>query len=162
MHFLFTALLLTLFFGANAETITGRVVGIADGDTVTVLDAAKVQHKIRLSGIDAPEKAQPFGNRSKESLSDLAFDKTVTVETDKRDRYGREVGKILVNGRDVNLIQVERGMAWHYKAYEREQSPSDRKLYDAAEIGARAARRGLWRDTEPVPPWDVRKAKRGG
>ncbi len=146
----------------HAETVTGRVIGIADGDTVTVLDAAKVQHKIRLSGIDAPEKAQAFGNRSKESLSDLAFDKTVTVETDKRDRYGREVGKILVNGRDVNLTQVERGMAWHYKAYEREQSSDDRKLYDAAEMGARAARKGLWRDAEPTPPWDYRKAKRGG
>ena len=162
MHFFLTALLLALSFGANAEAITGRVVGIADGDTVTVLDAARVQHKLRLSGIDAPEKAQPFGNRSKESLSDLAFDKTVTVETDKRDRYGREVGKVLVNGRDVNLIQVERGMAWHYKAYEREQSPSDRKLYDAAEADARAGRRGLWRDADPVPPWDYRKAKRGG
>ena len=162
MHFFFTALLLALSFGASAETIAGRVVGIADGDTVTVLDAEKAQHKIRLSGIDAPEKAQAFGNRSKESLSDLAFDKTVTVETGKRDRYGREVGKVLVNGRDVNLIQVERGMAWHYKAYEREQPPNDRKLYDAAEIEARAARRGLWRDPEPTPPWDYRKAKRGG
>ena len=162
MHFIFTALLLALSFSGYAVTITGRVVGIADGDTVTVLDAQKVQHKIRLAGIDAPEKAQPFGNRSKVSLSDLAFDKMVTVETDKRDRYGREVGKVLVNGRDVNLIQVERGMAWHYKAYEREQSSSDRKLYDAAESDAKAARRGLWRDAEPTPPWEFRKAKRGG
>lgn len=162
MHFIFTALLLALSFSGYAETITGRVVGIADGDTVTVLDAQKVQHKIRLAGIDAPEKAQPFGNRSKVSLSDLAFDKMVTVESDKRDRYGREVGKVLVDGRDVNLIQVERGMAWHYKAYEREQSPSDRKLYDAAESDAKAARRGLWRDAEPTPPWEFRKAKRGG
>jgi len=159
---LFTAFLLVFAISAHAETITGRVVGIADGDTVTVLDAQKVQHKIRLAGIDAPEKAQPFGNRSKVSLSDLAFDKMVTVETDKRDRYGREVGKVLVNGRDVNLIQVERGMAWHYKAYEREQSSSDRKLYDAAESDAKAARRGLWRDAEPTPPWEFRKAKRGG
>ena len=162
MRMILPTVLLALAFAAHAETITGRVVGVADGDTVTVLDAQKVQHKIRLSGIDAPEKSQPFGNRSKESLSDLAFDKSVTVETDKRDRYGREVGKILVNGRDVNLIQVERGMAWHYKAYEREQSADDRKLYDAAEMGARAARRGLWRDSEPTPPWDYRRAKRGG
>ena len=92
MHFIFTALLLALSFSGYAETITGRVVGIADGDTVTVLDAQKVQHKIRLAGIDAPEKAQPFGNRSKVSLSDLAFDKMVTVESDKRDRYGRGKG----------------------------------------------------------------------
>jgi endonuclease YncB( thermonuclease family) len=152
----FAALLFLVAITAYADTITGRVVGVTDGDTVTVLDGQKVQHKIRLAGIDAPEKAQPFGNRSKESLSDVAFEKSVTVETDKRDRYGREVGKMLVNGRDVNLIQVERGMAWHYKAYEREQSPSDRKLYDAAEDDAKAARRGLWRDAEPVPPWEFR------
>lgn len=94
---------------AHAETLTGRVVGISDGDTVTVLDVQKVQHKIRLAGIDAPEKTQPFGNRSKESLSELAFDKTVTVETDKRDRYGREVGKVLVNGRDVSRSRLLEG-----------------------------------------------------
>ena len=159
---LFFPVLLALAIGANAETITGRVVGVADGDTVTVLDRDKVQHKVRLAGIDAPERSQAFGNRSKESLSDLAFEKTVAVETSKRDRYGREVGKILVNGRDVNLIQVERGMAWHYKAYQREQSLDDRSLYDAAEMGARAAKNGLWRDAEPTPPWDYRRAKRGG
>ena len=77
-----------------------------------MLDADKVQHKIRLAGIDAPEKKQAFGNRSKESLSDMVFDKTVNVETEKRDRYGRQIGKVLVNGQDVNLVQVERGMAW--------------------------------------------------
>lgn len=161
MNWVVSTLLLVLGCAAHAETITGRVVAIADGDTVTVLDEAKVQHKIRLAGIDAPEKAQAFGNRSKESLSNLAFAKFVTVETEKRDRYGREVGKVLIDGRDVNLIQLERGMAWHYKAYEREQSPGDRKLYGDAENTARAARRGLWLDAEPVPPWDYRKASRG-
>ncbi len=137
---------MALALTASANTISGRIFGIADGDTVTVLDAQHVQHKIRLAGIDAPEKSQPFGNQSKQSLSDLAFDKTVVVEADKRDRYGREVGKVLVNGRDVNLIQVERGMAWHYKAYAGEQSINDRALYEAAEAAARTARRGLWRD----------------
>ena len=86
---LWAILLLTLACTANAETVTGRVVGVADGDTITVLDADKMQHKIRLAGIDAPEKKQSFGNRSKESLSELAYDKTVIVETDKRDKYGR-------------------------------------------------------------------------
>ncbi|MDD3381836.1 MAG: thermonuclease family protein [Rugosibacter sp.] len=146
-------------FAVNAETITGQVVGVADGDTITVLDADKVQHKIRLAGIDAPEKKQAFGNRSKESLSDLVFDKTVNVETDKRDRYRREIGKVLVNGRDVNLVQVERGMAWFYRQYQREQSPNDRKLYEAAEDAAKAGRRGLWRDIDPVPPWEFRHSK---
>jgi len=156
------ALLLSLTLAAHAETVTGRAVGVADGDTVTVLDALKAQHRIRLAGIDAPEKAQAFGNRSKQSLSDLVFNREVVVETGKRDRYGREVGKILVDGRDVNLIQVERGMAWHYKAYEREQSASDRQLYEAAEQAARAGRQGLWGDPGPTPPWDFRKAKRSG
>lgn len=156
------SLLLTLLFAfaCNAETITGNVVGVADGDTITVLDADKVQHKIRLAGIDAPEKKQAFGNRSKESLSDLVFDKTVNVETEKRDRYGRQVGKVLVNGQDVNLVQVERGMAWFYRQYQREQSPNDRRLYEAAEDAARADKRGLWRDAEPTPPWEFRRKGR--
>jgi len=152
-------LLLALALAANAETITGRVVGVADGDTITVLDANKVRHKIRLAGIDAPEKKQPFGNRSKESLSELVFDKTVNVETSKRDRYGRQIGKVLVNGRDVNLVQVERGMAWFYRQYQRDQSPNDRKLYEAAEDAAKAGKRGLWRDADSVPPWEFRRNK---
>jgi len=152
-------LLLALACTANAETITGRVVGVADGDTITVLDADKVQHKIRLAGIDAPEKKQPFGNRSKESLSELAFDKTVAVETTKRDKYGRQIGKVLVSGQDVNLVQVERGMAWFYRQYQREQSPNDQRLYEAAEDAARAGKRGLWRDADPMPPWEFRQNK---
>lgn len=153
-------LLLALACTARAETITGMVVGITDGDTITVLDADKVQHKIRLAGIDAPEKKQPFGNRSKESLSALVFDKTVNVETEKRDRYGRQVGKVLANGQDVNLAQVERGMAWFYRQYQREQSPNDQRLYEAAEDAAKAGKRGLWHDSDPVAPWEFRHAKR--
>lgn len=152
-------LLLALASAAVAETIAGRVVGVADGDTITVLDTYKVQHKIRLAGIDAPEKKQAFGNRSKESLSELTYDKTVTVETDKRDKYGRQVGKVLVNGQDVNLAQVERGMAWFYRQYQREQSPNDQRLYEAAEDAAKAGKRGLWHDADPVAPWDFRHNK---
>ena len=159
---IFFSLLLALACTAHAENITGQVVSVADGDTITVLDADKVQHKIRLAGIDAPEKKQSFGNRSKESLSELAYDKAVTVETDKRDKYGRQAGKVLVNGQDVNLVQVERGMAWFYRQYQREQSPNDRKLYEAAEDAAKAGRRGLWRDTDPVPPWEFRHTKTKG
>ena len=143
----------------NSETITGHVVSVADGDTITVLDGDKVQHKIRLAGIDAPERKQAFGNRSKESLSELAYDKTVTIETDKRDKYGRQVGKVLVNGQDVNLVQVERGMAWFYRQYQREQSPNDRRLYESAEDAAKADKRGLWHDAGPVPPWEFRHTK---
>lgn len=144
---------------AHAETIRGKVVGVADGDTVTLLDDAKRQHKIRLSGIDAPEKKQAFGQRSKESLSDLVFAKTVDVETDKVDRYGRQVGKIWINGVDANLEQVKRGMAWHYKQYAREQSKKDQRDYAEAEVEAREARRGLWVDASPIAPWDFRHKK---
>ena len=100
MRMIIPALLLVLSFGTHADTITGRVVGVADGDTVTVLDADKVQHKIRLAGIDAPEKAQAFGTRSKQNLSDLVFGKDVRVDWDKRDRYGRIVGKVWVQPSD--------------------------------------------------------------
>jgi endonuclease YncB( thermonuclease family) len=140
-----------------SQTIDGRVVSVSDGDTLTVLDSNKTQHKIRLVGIDAPEKAQAFGQRSKQSLSDLVFNRLVTVETTKRDRYGRELGKVLVGTLDANLEQVKRGMAWHYKAYEREQSSQDRQAYTEAEAAARGARKGLWEDAQPVPPWEFRR-----
>lgn len=141
----------------SAETMTGRVVRIADGDTVTVLDATNTQHRIRLQGIDAPESHQAFGTQSKKSLSDMIFDKDVTVIYDKTDQYGRLVGKILLNGKDVNLEQVKAGMAWHYKEYEREQSPEDRELYARAEDEARSARRGLWVDANPTEPGEFRR-----
>ena len=117
----------------HAGTLSGEVVGVTDGDTITLVDREKRQVKVRLAGIDAPEKRQPFGQKSKASLSELAYRKTVTVITGKTDRYGRVVGKLLADGQDVNLEQVRRGMAWHYKAYEREQSAVDRVAYAAAE-----------------------------
>lgn len=138
------------------ETLQGKVVGISDGDTITVLDGSKVQHKIRLAGIDAPEKSQAFGDHSKQHLSDLVFGKTVTVDWNKTDKYGRTVGKVIVNGQDANLSQLQAGLAWHYKQYEKEQSASDRSSYAQAEIDARTRRIGLWRDATPIPPWDFR------
>lgn len=152
-------LLLSTLIVANpsaADTLQGRVVGIADGDTVTVLDVSNTQWKIRLMGIDAPEKKQAFGNKSKESLSALVFNKQVTVEYSKKDKYGRTLGKIIVNGVDANLKQVKAGMAWHYKQYQNEQSVEDRAAYAEAEEQARMGKRGLWFDTEPTPPWDWR------
>lgn len=145
---------------AQAETLVGEVVGLADGDTVTVLDAQRVQHKIRLAGIDAPEKGMPWGQKSKEALSDRVYRLTVTVEWQKHDRYGRLVGKIMVDGRDANLAQVADGMAWHYKDYQNEQTLEDRLRYAQAELDARNARRGLWAEPEPVAPWTWRKMKR--
>lgn len=158
MKLLLSVLALALSFPAWAD-FTGNVVGVSDGDTITVLDTDKVQHKIRLTGIDAPEKKQPFGNRSKQSLSDMVFNKTVAVETNKRDRYGRELGKVLASGKDVNLEQVRAGLAWHYKAYELTQPVADRQAYAEAENEAKAAKRGLWVDAEPTPPWEWRHRK---
>ena len=135
----------------------GRIVGISDGDTVTLLDANKRQYKIRLTGIDAPEKKMPFGQRSKEHLSDLIFSKDVLVETEKLDRYGRTLGKILFDRNDINLAMINAGLAWHYKKYQKDQSRSDRLLYAHAEEQARQHRLGLWRDPNPTAPWEWRK-----
>ncbi|MDP4028399.1 MAG: thermonuclease family protein [Gallionella sp.] len=145
---------------ALGDSIEGRVVGVSDGDTVTLLDAQKKQWKIRLLGIDAPEKKMPFGQRSKQHLADLVFKKQVTVEYSKRDRYGRTLGKIEVGGVDANLEQIRAGMAWHYKQYQRDQSSEDRQLYSEAEDAARSFHRGLWVDANPIPPWDWRKQQR--
>lgn len=150
-------LLLTTWAGTlYGDTLQGKVVGISDGDTITVLDSNKTQHKIRLAGIDAPEKAQPFGERSKLHLSELVFGKTITVDWNKTDRYGRTIGKVVVNGQDANLSQVQAGLAWHYKQYEKEQSASDRSSYAQAEIDAKALKVGLWRDAVATPPWEFR------
>ena len=140
--------------------LEGRVVGVRDGDSLTLLDAGNVQHKIRLDGIDAPERGQPFGSRAKQSLSDLAFGRDAQAHCPKVDRYDRRVCKVLVGGVDVGLEQIKRGMAWHFKRYENEQSPEDRVAYATAEVQAREAGRGLWRDLHPVPPWEWRKSRR--
>jgi endonuclease YncB( thermonuclease family) len=103
--------LLLTFLSVHAETLTGRVVRVTDGDTIVILDADKVQHKIRLTGIDAPERGQAFGTKSKEHLSDLVAGKSVVVDYSKYDRYQRILGKVLVNGEDVNLEQIEAGLA---------------------------------------------------
>ena len=152
-------LVLSLATCVQAVEMRGKVVGVSDGDTVTVLDAERHQHKVRLAGIDAPEKAQAFSQASKTSLSDQIFGREVVVTWDKRDRYGRIIGKISVDFRDVCLEQVRRGMAWHYKQYARDQAPDDRGAYDEAEVAARAARAGLWRDVAPVAPWEWRHRK---
>ena len=145
---------------SGTQTFPGRVVGIADGDTITVLDSANTQHRIRLEGIDAPESHQAFGEQSRLSLSEMIFGKDVSVSYQKIDQYGRLVGKITLDGKDINLEQVKAGMAWHYKFYEDEQTPADRDLYAKAEAEARAARRGLWQDPNPTEPYQFRKEEK--
>lgn len=144
--------------GCWAAELTGRVVGVIDGDTIDLLTPEKRLVRVRLAGIDAPERSQAFGTVSKQALSDLIFSREVTVNWRKKDRYGRVVGKVLLNGVDTDLKMLELGLAWHYKQHAREQSVVDRKLYAAAEDSARARRAGLWRDAEPVPPSSFRHA----
>ena len=153
-----------------ARVFVGMVVAVADGDTVTVLKGHE-QIRVRISGIDAPEKGQAYGARSKQSLVRLVHGKEVRVDYKKQDRYGRLVGSIWTPASkcissdcprelDAGLTQITLGMAWHYKEYQQEQPESERELYANAEIDARRNRQGLWADQNPVPPWIVRRERR--
>ena len=142
---------LMLALNAHAD-FTGKVVAVADGDTITVLKDLR-QVKVRLTEIDAPEKKQAFGNRSKESLSDLCFGKTATLIEKSKDRYGRTLARVTCDGTDANAEQVRRGLAWAYTKYLTD--PQIKVL----EEEARASRLGLWRDETPVPPWEWRHRK---
>jgi len=147
---------------ALGSEIVGQVVGVADGDTITVLVDGHDSVKVRLAGIDAPEKAQPFGAVSKRHLSDRVFGRPVTVEWTKKDRYGRVIGRVLADGEDVCLDQVRSGLAWHYKHYASEQAAGQRTAYAAAEEQARQEKAGLWSQPNPVPPWEFRHPERSG
>jgi endonuclease YncB( thermonuclease family) len=143
------------------QTITGKVVAIADGDTMTVLDSEKRQYEVRIDGIDAPETEQAFGDRAKKSLYDLVFGKTVTVISSKADRRGRLIGKVMFRDKDIGLKQIERGMAWYFRKYATGLSREDAQAYELAEAGARVKERGLWASPGPIPPWELRAAQRG-
>ena len=149
---------LCILYPAHAATISGRVVGVHDGDTLTLLDAEKRQVKIRLAEIDTPESAQPYGSRAKQALSDLVFGRDVLVDVQDIDRYGRTVGRVSVGGTDVNAALVAAGAAWVYRQYAK-----DPQLF-ALEAEARAAQRGLWAlpETQRTPPWEWRREKREG
>ena len=136
-----------------SETIRGKVVSVYDGDTITVL-SGNTQHKIRLEGIDTPESKQPFGNKAKRAMSEMVFGKQVKVVWQKKDRYGRTLGHVYVNGNWANLQMIKQGMAWHYKQYSKDQELA------TAEVKAREKQIGLWSDKAPVPPWEWRKSKR--
>lgn len=150
-------LFLLLLFSDHtfADEIIGRVVGVADGDTLTVLDADNRRYKIRLSAIDAPEKNQPFGMRSKQALSSLCFGKESRVTPLKKDRYERAVADVNCGGKNANEEQIRAGMAWVYRKYAKGYGDLYR-LEDEARVG----RQGLWADSEPVPPWEWRKSRR--
>lgn len=138
---------------AFAEAIPCTVVGVTDGDTLTCLTPAKEQIKVRLAEIDAPEKKQAFGERSKQSLSDLCFRERAELRVVDRDRYGRTVARVICGGVDANAEQIRRGMAWVYDRYSR-----DRAL-PPLQANAKVAHAGLWSDTNPVAPWEWRKRR---
>jgi len=159
----------------RAEELHGRIIGLADGDTATVLDADRAQHRVRIAGIDAPERGQPGAQRSKESLFALVYDQPVRVEWTSRDRLGQIVGKIWVaspdspcRGKpdcpmtvDVGLAQITIGRAWWFRPSADGQSPEDRGRYEFAEQEARAKKAGFWRDGTAVPPWEWRERRAG-
>lgn len=135
--------------------VLGRVVGVSDGDTITVLDAANQQHKVRLEGIDAPEKGQAYGAKATEALKGALGDGRVVVTVTDKDRYGRSIGRVQAGQVDVNAWMIEKGWAWHYKAYSKEAKLAE------LEAKARAAKAGLWADPNPPQaPWDYRAAIR--
>jgi micrococcal nuclease len=145
----------TVAAGAKPHyTLSGKVVAVADGDTLTVLDESKTQHKIRLAGIDAPEKGQAFGTKARENLAAKVFGQNVRVEVIDVDRYRREVGRIYLGERFINMEMVRDGFAWRYVQYDK---PGE---FAAVEADAREHRRGLWVDPNPTPPWEWRRAKR--
>ena len=143
---LFSIAVLLLFFNqCFAYTLDGRVVWVVDGDTVHVRDKSQKLHKVRLSGINAPEKKRAFSNKAKRYLISLVYDTRVRVYWQKRDKYGRILGKIITAGRDINLAMVRGGYARWYRRYAAEQSKVDRVLYRHAEQRAKNERRGIWR-----------------
>jgi len=152
-------LLLSLAAGiaAAGETLRGRIVAVHDGDTVTLLDSGRTEHRIRLSQIDAPEighgkndPGQPFGRAAKQSLSNLVYGRDVLADCETKDKYGRSVCTLWAEATNVNLEQVRRGMAWVYRKYAHDPA------YYQAEDDARRAGRGLWRSLHPTPPWEYR------
>lgn len=135
----------------GAEVLKGEVVAVADGDTLTIQTKTGKREKIRLQGIDAPERTQAYGDESYRLLHMLLFDKKVTVRIEGRDDYDRVLGVVFHKGTDINLEMVKRGAAWHYKHY----APDNKELADA-EKAARSKRLGLWKSAQPTAPWDFR------
>ena len=147
----FTACLILLASPIFAGELSGKVIGISDGDTFTLLTPDKQQFKIRLAEIDAPESGQPYGNKSKQALSDLIFGKDVRVVVQTTDRYGRTVGRPYVGSLDVSAEMVRMGAAWAYREYLRDQ------LLLTLEADAKSNQRGIWSLSEAsIPPWEWR------
>lgn len=154
---LVAALLVLLAGGSAAQgVLVGRVVRVHDGDSVTLQQGDR-RVALRLAAVDAPELGQPHGPEAREALQACAFGRQVVVQVHGPDRHGRLVGQLDSGGRDCALVLIEAGLAWHYKAYEREQPIAERAAYAAAERNARRRRLGLWSAASPQPPWEHRR-----
>jgi endonuclease YncB( thermonuclease family) len=139
----------------------GKVIAVSDGDTIKVLTADMQTHKIRFANVDAPEKAMPYGQEAKATLSAKIFGRSVRVEVETIDQYQREVGRIFLDDRDINLAQLAEGYAWHYVQYARKgQNSVVFNQYNEAQQAAKEQHLGLWQDVDPTPPWDWRRAKK--
>lgn len=152
-----SSILPTNLQAANKETIFARVVGISDGDTVTVLAEGNKRIKIRLQGIDAPERSQAFGMRSRQNLAKMIFGKNIQIKSQGLDKYQRTLGTIILDDEDINEQQIKDGFAWFYRRYEKDLTPEQAARYEEAETDAKNNQRGLWADANPTPPWDYRK-----
>ena len=152
---LFLLSLLLLSLSLFSAEIIGKVVGVSDGDTITVLDDMdQGKFRIRLDKIDAPEKKQAFGNKAKQFLSTLIFGKKVSIRFKSIDNYGRVLGVVSLDGKEINLVMVQNGYAWHYSYYDK--TPA----YIEAEKQARAEKKGLWQDPNPINPYQFRKSQK--
>ena len=136
------------------KEIHGKVVKIADGDTFTMVFENDFEVRVRLNGIDCPERSQPFSKKAKQTLSDFIFGKMVVVQYTKKDSYGRVIGDVFVDDLHINNEMVKLGMAWHYKRFSH-----DIQL-DSLENDARNNKIGLWSEKSPIPPWEWRKGIR--
>lgn len=143
-----------IFITCSVYAITGKVIKIADGDTFTLL-VGTGQVRVRLAGIDCPEKKQPYGQVARQFTSDAIFGKTITVDEQSKDRYGRTIGIVhMPNGCILNEELLHAGLAWHYKQYSRN------KQWAWYEQCARCARVGLWSEPNAIAPWEFRKRRR--
>lgn len=150
MKILSVILILLLTYSTS---FTGKVIKVTDGDTIVVLTKEKKQVKIRLEAIDCPESKQAFGNKAKQAVSELCFKKEVTIIKSGEDRYGRTLGFVVVGNVNVNKELLKRGLAWHYKYFNKDEELAE------LEATARKNKVGLWSESNPIAPWDFRRKK---
>jgi len=161
--FVLLALFLSLGLSAFAQgtnpsksIISGKVIGISDGDTITILVQGHEQYTVRLAAIDCPEKTQSFGNRAKRVLSEKVFGHNVRIENRGKDQYGRSLGIVMMGDIDINEYMISQGLAWHYKKYADKQPPEEADRYSRAEEIAKQNKKGFWIQDNPTPPWQYR------